>query len=754
MAKKNTAHFQQICLNSAWFGSVTLLGSVVTPNGSGRDVSLFFKSNDPQDKIEAGAGLTLTDRRSIGDGPWLRGQLASAEGKIPLIIEGAAAEIEPTPAELALFEGLNVGVAIRNAETAGNVRDWLKYHVETQGMQGAIILSRSKPDGKQGFARALKKAVKDIDGLQQVILLEADTPLGDPTLPDEAHPFNAPDAPGKDRMQVPAADAWSSPFAEVLLYEYMRARWLDRARAVMNIDCYDLIVPDRQGSIFDRAVASSSGALLLVGENIYPWRVRDGDSAGFGDHICRQFDGTARRKRWCVAPQKAGENSVWRLIRVVGTEPQQTEIAGFFRCMALRQAGHPVSKIVPKSSLIEDDGIMAMMAKYFDAKPVRMPTEKEPDIDRAARSTTIVTTMKNEGPFILEWLAFHRAIGVDNFLVYTNDCTDGTDTMLDLLQEKGLVQHRDNPFREVDMKPQHAALQAADDEPMVQNADWLICMDVDEFITVHVGDGTLGALFDAVPDANMISLTWRLYGNADIAEFRDEFITEKFTRCAQEYANKPHQAWGFKTLYRNLGIFKKMGVHRPKGLKPQLHEEINWVNGSGQPLPQTMYRNAWRSTAKTYGYNLVSLNHYAVRSAESFLVKRDRGRVNHVDRDQGLAYWFRMNNNLEHNDAAHRVLPAAKAEFARLLQDPDIRAAHEHSVACHRAKIDELKATDNYAAFYAELTGDRMRKLARLHPHFGANVFLSGPEHVPDEVVNKDPSEDFFFTIEKGETVH
>ena len=80
---------------------------------------------------------------------------------------------------------------------------------------------------------------------------------------------------------------------------------------------------------------------------------------------------------------------------------------------------------------------------------------------------------------------------------------------------------------------------------------------------------------------------------------------------------KPHQAWGFKTLYRNIGLFKKLGVHRPKGLNPQLWTHINWVNGSGQPLPKDMYRNAWRSTTSTIGYDLVQLNHYAVRSAES-----------------------------------------------------------------------------------------------------------------------------------------
>ncbi len=173
--------------------------------------------------------------------------------------------------------------------------------------------------------------------------------------------------------------------------------------------------------------------------------------------------------------------------------------------------------------------------------------------------------MKNEGPFILEWLAYHRVIGVEGFLVYTNDCTDGTDTFLDLLQEKGYVQHRDNPFKSTDLKPQHAALQAAENEPTITDADWVICMDVDEYINIKIGDGTLHDLYGAVPDANMISCTWRLFGNADVHEFDPRPIIEQFDTCAQEITRKPHQAWGFKTLHRNIGIFKKLGVHRPKG---------------------------------------------------------------------------------------------------------------------------------------------------------------------------------------------
>ena len=48
---------------------------------------------------------------------------------------------------------------------------------------------------------------------------------------------------------------------------------------------------------------------------------------------------------------------------------------------------------------------------------------------------TAVLTVRNEGAFLLEWLAHHRAVGITDFLVFSNDCQDGTDRMLDRLQE-------------------------------------------------------------------------------------------------------------------------------------------------------------------------------------------------------------------------------------------------------------------------------------------------------------------------------
>ena len=685
-------------------------------------------------------------------------ELRAGDAPALALAMGGTLPLAPVPDECTLFAGLRCSIGFRLEETAVQVAEGLRHHVAHHGLEAALILNRLPGDHPEGFAVDLLAALGDCP--IKVVILECGVPLGKPDLGPENHVFLAPDAPGKDRMDRPAPDPWRSPLGEGMIYELAKWRFLAEARSVLTLDVTDLLVPHPPGtpSAFERCEAAPSGVILLVGHRIYPWRVRSGREARFGDHICRQFDGRRGIARWGVAPRKAGLENTWRTIRVSFAKPDQEGIAHFYRAMALRVPGRTSGELAPKSSLVEEDDLLALSTGPLAHNPVRAPVSQPraaPTLAIDGGRTAIVTTMKNEGPFILEWLAYHRAIGVDDFLIYTNDCTDGTDTMLDMLQAKGLVQHRNNPFREMDLKPQHAALQAAEHEPIMQNCGWGICMDVDEFIDIKIGDGTLRALYTAMGEANMISLTWRLFGNSEVQGYEDRFLIEQFTRCAPEVIRKPHQAWGFKTLFRNIDLYKKFGVHRPKGLRPDLWNEVRWLNGSGQPMPKEMFRNAWRSTTETYGYDWVQLNHYAVRSAASFLVKRDRGRVNHVDRDQGLNYWFRMNHNIDEDRSIQRMIPATQAEFDRLLADPEIRAAHDHSVACHRDKIAELLQTENYRKFYAELTGARMERLCRLQHHFGSAVFSAGPGVIPADLHEQTLAPDYFFTVEhSGEAEH
>lgn len=162
-------------------------------------------------------------------------------------------------------------------------------------------------------------------------------------------------------------------------------------------------------------------------------------------------------------------------------------------------------------------------------------------------------TVRNEAAFLLEWLAHHRAVGFDDFLVFSNDCDDGTDAMLDRLAALGCVNHvrNDGPYDKGGI--QFTALKAAAKMDQVGKAGWILPLDIDEFVNIHAGDGTLEALHTALPEATAITLTWRLFGNNGQVRYLDQPVTDTFPMAAPEVLHWPWRASMFKTLYAMMG---------------------------------------------------------------------------------------------------------------------------------------------------------------------------------------------------------
>ncbi|MWD28840.1 glycosyltransferase family 2 protein [Aquicoccus sp. SCR17] len=336
-----------------------------------------------------------------------------------------------------------------------------------------------------------------------------------------------------------------------------------------------------------------------------------------------------------------------------------------------------------------------------DAPGAPYPEVPRRALPEGSSGNVIVGCMKNEAPYIVEWVAYHRAIGIDNFLIYTNGCEDGTDAILTRLAEMGVVQHRVNDDW-TGKSPQQHALNRSLKEPVIRDAEWILHIDVDEFVNVRCGDGTLQDFLDRVPGATNVAMTWRLFGHSGVARLDDRFVTEQFEMAAPKYCPKPHTVWGFKTMSRNIGAYEKLSCHRPNKLRPGMEARVKWVNGSGQDMTREAARNGWRNSRRSVGYDLLQLNHYALRSAESFLIKRQRGRALHVDRSIGLGYWIRM-DWCDHRDLTiQRNLPRLRAEYDRLMQDDTLRALHEAGFDWHRAKADELHRVPEFAALYRD----------------------------------------------------
>jgi len=307
----------------------------------------------------------------------------------------------------------------------------------------------------------------------------------------------------------------------------------------------------------------------------------------------------------------------------------------------------------------------------------------------------IFTTMKNEGPFMLEWVAHNLSLGFDGIVIYTNDCVDGTDLMARRLEELGLASHVSNPVK-VRGNPQHQALRRARNHPMVMNATWLMCLDADEFINISVGERTIQALIEQTGPADAISMAWRLFGCGGVEAYRDRPITEQFTLADHPTDYASGRAYGLKTLFRNNGSFGRFGPHRPKDTPDDRLKDLKWSDGGGRLFPAD--KVGWRAWPG-FDHSFGRIHHYSVRSVESFMVKRDRGRTNHIDVDQAETYWRDMNINRVEDKSILPLAERARPMLSQLLDDPVLKTLHAEACEWHRAKIAELQAREDWEPF-------------------------------------------------------
>jgi hypothetical protein len=174
---------------------------------------------------------------------------------------------------------------------------------------------------------------------------------------------------------------------------------------------------------------------------------------------------------------------------------------------------------------------------------------------------TAVTCVKNEGPFLLEWIALHQCIGVTDFLFYSNDCNDGTDTLLDALAELGHVTHLPNPAE--GRNYQMEARKDAKRQAVVPDADWVWVADVDKFPKFHLGDHSFAALIDACGNPQTISLNFQFFANNDIETYEDRPVIEQFNHSHSPDMWCGEAAVEVKLLVRQHFPLQYFSAHRP-----------------------------------------------------------------------------------------------------------------------------------------------------------------------------------------------
>ena len=140
-----------------------------------------------------------------------------------------------------------------------------------------------------------------------------------------------------------------------------------------------------------------------------------------------------------------------------------------------------------------------------------------------ANEIAIGAIMKDEGPYLKEWLDFHILVGIKKFFLYDNESTDNTTEILKPYIERGIVEYHYWPGKRM----QHPAY-----IDIINNHSndtrWLALIDLDEFL-VPVNHKTVIEFLHTMPDnfAQLV-VTWVMYGSSGHIHKPDGLLMENY----------------------------------------------------------------------------------------------------------------------------------------------------------------------------------------------------------------------------------
>jgi len=266
---------------------------------------------------------------------------------------------------------------------------------------------------------------------------------------------------------------------------------------------------------------------------------------------------------------------------------------------------------------------------------------------------------KNEHPYILEWLAFHRILGIDRFFIADNNSDDGTTELLSALATAGLIDYIPFPGSP-DRPPQLDAYR----EILAKhscNADWIAFIDADEFLVPTDGAKTLSPFFSEIDSAENIGcvvINWAVYGSSGHTEASDDLTIERFTKRGEDQWIKNYH---YKSLVRTAAFPVTAGNPHAFNIK----EPYSEVYPTGEKVEY--HNQLGRGLSKSIVWHKVRLNHYVVRSKQEFFQRKGpRGSATVLNRIKAENY-FELHDKNEVTDIVDTwLIEATKSEIKNI----------------------------------------------------------------------------------------
>ncbi len=289
------------------------------------------------------------------------------------------------------------------------------------------------------------------------------------------------------------------------------------------------------------------------------------------------------------------------------------------------------------------------------------------------RSICVLTTARNEGLYLLEWMAHHRALGIEHFFVYSNQNNDGSDLLLDRLASLGLITWVTNELGPGVNVQTRAYTHCLSHLPQPLDYRWTVLIDLDEFVTLNPRRyGRLGEFLalQELRGADAVSMHWSMLAPSGQARWSPAPMLERFTH------REPWENRHVKTVFITN---RHVGSH-PHNPIPSYRLAHVYLNGTGRPHHTGSSDHEPHEGDPDFDH--VWISHYFYKSLDEWIWKVSRGFHARLELDfdvgrlEPFFAWFEPGACEPDRRALHH-LDALRTELDGLRRRPGLREAEE-----------------------------------------------------------------------------
>jgi len=274
--------------------------------------------------------------------------------------------------------------------------------------------------------------------------------------------------------------------------------------------------------------------------------------------------------------------------------------------------------------------------------------------------------VKNEAPYLIDWLAWHQALGFTDFIIADNDSTDGTSDILRALERAGILTYVRFPSR-LHKKPQ---LEAYDHicRRLSGRVDWLALIDADEFIMPETPNDDLATTLQNLPDdTGAVALNWAIFGSSGHLRAQGDPVFQRFQMRGKKSDDRDDAPYGnrhYKMIIRPRCYAKKIATPH----HARLRDGFCLRRPNGKILNIDRY-----GISNDVDWSRFRINHYVIKSWSEFIQKKlSRGLADRPDMMHNVTYFGDHDWNDELDASAQNGLPkfdACKKNILRALGD-------------------------------------------------------------------------------------